>query len=342
MEKILSSNISASMWHLLRHALPVDCSVQARGITLVSRCRCCVLPKLESLVHLFIQSKVATAVWKCFGEIFHLPFKFNSLLQALNIWMAPTSDHTQYGVCRASVAVQICREIWVARCAATFESKAMKARAICLRVLQRVQLINLITCPTRKYTRIQENSLEIMGISHTRVRPKQGVWCKWDTLSRGWFKLNIDGSAIGEKITVGGIIREDQGKFIGGFSVWYGTRTNTLAELLALRHGLLMCLAMNIAQVCVESDSMVVVMAVQPGRPDNWRLEFVLRECLNLIPARAEIVHGYRQKNQVADRLAAFAHAHKKRLEYYRVRGLPKEARRAFLADINGIWSFRR
>lgn len=120
----------------------------------------------------------------------------------------------------------------------------------------------------------------------------------------------------------------------------YGRGTNNIVELLALRNGLLMCQAMNVARVCVECDSMVVVIAMRSGRINSWRLEFPFRECLKLMPAMAAIHHGYRQKNQVANRLAAFAHIHKERQEYYRAMDLPREARRAYLADFNGIWTF--
>lgn len=92
--------------------------------------------------------------------------------------------------------------------------------------------------------------------------------------SPGWFKLSIDGSAIGDKITGGGVVRDHHGNFIGGFSVYYGHGTNNLAQFLALRDGLFMCFALNIAQVRVESNSMVAVLAMSSGRLDNWRLEF--------------------------------------------------------------------
>lgn len=66
-----SPNLAAFSWKLIQHVLLVYCWIQTRGITLASRCRCCSTPQLESLRHLFIQSKVARAVWKfsvCYGN----------------------------------------------------------------------------------------------------------------------------------------------------------------------------------------------------------------------------------------------------------------------------------
>lgn len=102
-------NISAFLWRMLRHTLPVDSRIQTRGILLASRCRCCNNPQQETIRHLFTQSEVAMAVWKYFGEIFDIPSQFNSILQALTIWMATTSKDTQYGICRATVVAYIFR-----------------------------------------------------------------------------------------------------------------------------------------------------------------------------------------------------------------------------------------
>lgn len=97
-----------------------------------------------------------------------------------------------------------------------------------------------------------------------------------------------------------------------------------------------MCAALDITPVIVESDSMVAVKLLA-GKVDNWRLEYTFRECLKLMSSNFKIIHGYRQKNQVTDQLAAFAHARKERIEYFSVANLLREVRRAFIADIHGI-----
>lgn len=287
------------------HVLPVDCRIQTRGISLVSRCRCCSSPQTESLVHLFIHFEIALAVWKCFGEILRIPYRFSSITQALSTWMAPVTNSSQYGMCRASVAAYITLEIWVARCAATFEGTPMKARSICLTVFRRVQLLNLIHIPKQNSAPIQVSLLAIMGINQAKIRHKPGRWCKWDKPSPGWFKLNVDGSAIAGVITGGGVVRDWEGRFIFGFSVYYGNGTNSLAEFLALKDGLNMCREFSLDQVVIESDSELVVKEMKARKISNWRLEYPLRECLLLFPNNFRISHGFRRRNQVADRLAA-------------------------------------
>lgn len=87
---------------------------------------------------------------------------------------------------------------------------------------------------------------------------------------------------------------------------------------------------------------MMVVSAVRAAHIDIWSLEYPFRECLNLFSQNFEIVHVYRQKNHVANRLVVVAHQHKTRLDYFRVEELPREAHRAFVADSLGFWGFRR
>lgn len=234
----LPPNIWAFLWRLIRHALHVDNKIQAKGILLASLCRCCQEHHVETLVHLFLQSEIATAVWKCFGELFHLLYTFGSILQSMSIWMSTTSSSSHYGVCRLGVTAYILRKIWVSRCHANFEGTRMSARQVCLKVMFRVQLLSIGSVPKNMTSGPQSIVLSTMGISRQSVRTKKGRWCKWDKPSPGRYKLNIDRSARGEVATGGGIVRNHEGDVVTGFSNFYGHGSNNLAELMALRDGL--------------------------------------------------------------------------------------------------------
>lgn len=80
------------------------------------------------------------------------------------------------------------RYISVWRCRATFEGTPMKACEICLIVMRRVQTINLIFTPKRKYAPLHANILVIVGINHTRTRHKSG--CGIDGIDRHRNGLN--------------------------------------------------------------------------------------------------------------------------------------------------------
>lgn len=53
----------------------------------------------------------------------------------------------------------------------------------------------------------------------------------------------------------------------------------------------------------------------------------MMRDCLELFTPYYEIVHGFHQKNVVADMLAAWAYSHRQRHEFFRGRDLPKIVR---------------
>lgn len=178
------------LWKILRHALPVDTRVQSRGIQVVSGCRCCTARSEESIVHLFLSSQVSRQVWNYFAKTFHLPSGYNSILQVLNIL----------------------REIWVARCKATYDEGNMNVPNICNRVTNRLCTLSLVISPHRGSTALQSVSIEQLRVAIQPTRSKKGLWCKWDHPSPGWFKLNADGSARGSIACGCRVIRSNQGE----------------------------------------------------------------------------------------------------------------------------------
>lgn len=74
-------------------------------------------------------------------------------------------------------------------------------------------------------------------------------------------KLRMDGSSFGNLGSCGGggVIRDDEGNFVSGFSASYGTGTNTRGELQPVRDGLLLCMQRRLFSVQLESDSKMIV-----------------------------------------------------------------------------------
>lgn len=91
---------------------------------------------------------------------------------------------------------------------------------------------------------------------------------------------------------------------VTAFLTFYGNGTNTLAEFLALKEGIELCISMDINNLIVECDSQLVVHAMQQMFIGHWSLQYVLRTCLKSFPSSFSIQHQYRQAKVVADRLA--------------------------------------
>lgn len=154
----------------------------------------------------------------------------------------------------------------------------MKARAICLRIISKIQLFSFITQPQRSCTLLQQHSLEIMGITDRWITKKKGLWCRWDRPPEGFYKLNVDGSSAVNGSTGGGIIRDHNGVLIVAFSTHYGMGTNNM-------------------NVMIESDSMLVTSAMRKWEIEHWNLIYHLRRCLGAMRQGDHIAHVYRQKN---------------------------------------------
>lgn len=59
-QNFMAPKINTFLWKLIRQALPVDSRIIAKGIA--SKCRCCNSPDVESTIHLFLLSDIASEV----------------------------------------------------------------------------------------------------------------------------------------------------------------------------------------------------------------------------------------------------------------------------------------
>lgn len=170
---------------------------------------------------------------------------------------------SHFELCKMSTAAYILREIWIARCRARFDGVEMQARTICLRIISKVQLHAQISRPRCRSTAIQQNSLDILGISRKNIPQKAGIWCRWERPPEGWLKLNVDGSSSAYSTSGGGIIRNHLRVIVAAFSNYYGLGTNNSAEFEALYDGVCLCQKLNATHVLIESDSLIVVTSLQ-------------------------------------------------------------------------------
>lgn len=75
------------------------------------------------MFHLFIQSEVAKAVWKCFGEIFRMLYTFLSIANAIALWMPMTRAQFCFDIRRTVIVGYIFKEVWNSRCRALFQGE---------------------------------------------------------------------------------------------------------------------------------------------------------------------------------------------------------------------------
>ena len=126
--------------------------------------------------------------------------------------------------------------------------------------------------------------------------------------SAGWMKLNTDRAsnnvlgAAGE----GGLIRDDKGNWVRGFSRKLGKVNSFMAEIWALRDGLLLCHQLKLDVVIIELDAKALVDALNNPMYANSVISPLFDDCRVLMARlpRFCIRHIYREANKCVNWLA--------------------------------------
>uniref|UniRef100_A0A2N9HXU9 CCHC-type domain-containing protein n=1 Tax=Fagus sylvatica TaxID=28930 RepID=A0A2N9HXU9_FAGSY len=128
-------------------------------------------------------------------------------------------------------------------------------------------------------------------ISYSKVKNMISTPIKWVVPPLGWFKLNTDGSSLGNPGLAGGggIIRNHEGDWVGGFSRAIGITTSVQAELRALKDGLNLAIDLRILNLEIEMDSLVAVELVNSITTPNTFLSTIVTDCRSLLERFEEL-----------------------------------------------------
>ncbi|XP_035551499.1 uncharacterized protein LOC118349850 [Juglans regia] len=130
---------------------------------------------------------------------------------------------------------------------------------------------------------------------------------KWQPPKDSWVKLNVDGYSVDNPSLAGagGVIRNSQGGFIGGFAVSLGHHSNNYAEVMGLLHGLRLIDSLGLTNVEIELDSMLVIHWLKRKRCGLWYMEDFWEEILRrLDKLNISYSHSFREINVATDGLA--------------------------------------
>ena len=104
---------------------------------------------------------------------------------------------------------------------------------------------------------------------------------RWEKLLARWCKLNTDGaSGLGrDRSGCGGIIRDEHGRWITGFSRRIGAANSIIAELWGLRDGLQLCCCRNFDSIEVEIDAKAILDSLLNPNYVNYIVSPLLEDC---------------------------------------------------------------
>ncbi|CAN1190185.1 Putative ribonuclease H protein At1g65750 [Linum perenne] len=141
---------------------------------------------------------------------------------------------------------------------------------------------------------------------------RQTQFIAWRPGDEGWTTLNTDGSRLTHSgsTTIGGLLRDDGGRFIRAFTGNIGDCSITRAELSAIVQGLRMAWSIGIRKIIVQSDSRTAISLLHRAAVDHQHAALI-SEFLGL-KARSWVIrieHVYREANCGADHLANLGHS---------------------------------
>ncbi|KAK9984436.1 hypothetical protein SO802_033961 [Lithocarpus litseifolius] len=147
-----------------------------------------------------------------------------------------------------------------------------------------------------------------MGIIEKHKQTKAKIQVRWLPPSLNWFKVNSDGSSMGNPGLAGGggLIRNQDGEWVKGYARSIGCATSVAAELWALRDGIRLCISLKLLAVVFELDAKLVVDLLKKDMEKSNSIDVLVADCkegLKEIPM-VRIQHCYREANKCTDALA--------------------------------------
>ena len=104
----------------------------------------------------------------------------------------------------------------------------------------------------------------------------------------------------------GGIIRNDKGEWVKGFTRAIGSTTSVATELWTLRDGIRLCITLKLPMVEIELDSKLVMdlMKKEPDHPNG--IDVLVADCRKFLKDIPQVrtSHCYREANKCVNVLA--------------------------------------
>lgn len=147
----------------------------------------------------------------------------------------------------------------------------------------------------------------MLGIVNESIQ-KEEIAVGWHKPASGWVKLNCDGARKRDPVVAacGGLIRDCDGAWVGGFCRFLGVASVLKAEAWGLLEGIRLASYLALDSLDIECDSKVLVDAVNGGAATCPEIRNIVEDvhCTLLAFRRWRVNHVWREANSSADCLA--------------------------------------
>ncbi|OIS97442.1 hypothetical protein A4A49_62516, partial [Nicotiana attenuata] len=132
--------------------------------------------------------------------------------------------------------------------------------------------------------------------------PKKTILVKWEPPNPSFYKL---GSCVGNPGVggIGGVFRDDRGRWVLGFNMGFDHATNIYMEILALLHGVKLALTKKLSPLVIETDCLKLLNLL---KSNNCLYQNLIDDCRYLLRKASDpqLKHVFREANGVANLLA--------------------------------------
>ncbi|XP_042980144.1 uncharacterized protein LOC122310314 [Carya illinoinensis] len=303
----LPKKMSIIMWKAQHNCLPVDDRVCRIGIPLASKCDCCREGNYEDQNHVLATGEFAEQIWRMCALKLELPcLQGKTWREKVESWYRRAKTSSQSGQLIGMLPSIITWRLWNRRCTARMENRQESIQTIWQSIVYWVASVGENLKASPKWSSRDENILRSFRIPY-KPKPIMTKTIKWMRPQKGWYKLNVDGSSMGNPGTsgAGGVIRDFGGNFVSGFTLSTGNRTNNFAEFMGLLQGIRCVRFLGLDKIEIEMDSKLVIDWFLKKRCGLWYLEDYWEELLCLLQGITfRITHVYRESNSLADGFA--------------------------------------
>ncbi|KAL0324721.1 UNVERIFIED_CONTAM: putative ribonuclease H protein [Sesamum calycinum] len=301
----LAANYFSFLWRLFQDRIPVDARMQQKGFSFPSKCQCCEAE--ETVSHLFIEIVAVQGVWACSTLIFGLCLcDTGSLTHMVHFWRYSTPFHSYLHIWML-IPFLILWFTWTQLNATKYHGVPFSTDSIILEVQRHLRTLYAARTLTSTQWKGDLHQVAVMGFISRQQVPRTPSIVRWHAPSPSWFKLNTDGSSLGNPGLAGaaGIIRDSAGHVHLAYQFALGTGTSVLVELTAVWRGMELALTHSLAPLVVEVDATTVISLLQSRASGKWEVQHMIMRiiCLQQLLV-ANVQHVFREANGAADHLA--------------------------------------
>ncbi|XP_060182556.1 uncharacterized protein LOC132612272 [Lycium barbarum] len=288
--------MSFLMWKLLKNKLPFDDILYKFKQNLASKCFCCRTPRSETIQHSFMDGDIVVSIWKYFGSPLGISWEDTQIRNFLKKWWSLKPKNSIHQILLQTTPMVVCWEIWKARCAERYGNTTVSLNRIKYHIFSHLKWILF---KVKKDKNWGTDWFFICDQIINLVPKIECIMVKWEKSKGHGFKLNTDGSKMGNgQAGAGGICRDVDGNIIMAFPSRLGNESSNTAEAKAALQGLKWCSQNGIHNLILEGDSQLIINMLTGVSIPPWHLKEIIIEAQGLAQKiNCRFQHCYRETN---------------------------------------------